>query len=100
MPNCSLCGTETILFVNGVPLCLKCDDGGTAKAPGREHPKIGAIGLAELADGLIYLICPFCGFSSQRPFTTTPAEAVCDHCNPKFPVAEELDISAGPEPCN
>jgi len=26
MAKCTLCGAETILFVLGTPLCVKCDD--------------------------------------------------------------------------
>ena len=26
MPKCSYCGMETMLHVNGVPVCVSCDD--------------------------------------------------------------------------
>jgi hypothetical protein len=26
IPNCSICGGETSLYLNGQPICLKCDE--------------------------------------------------------------------------
>lgn len=26
MPKCAYCGSDTILQINGVPICLKCDE--------------------------------------------------------------------------
>jgi len=31
MGKCSQCGADTILYVNGIPICLKCD--GAQKTP-------------------------------------------------------------------
>lgn len=28
MANCSICGSETRLFVRGTPMCMNCEDGG------------------------------------------------------------------------
>jgi hypothetical protein len=40
MAKCKYCGAETILFVNGAPVCVNCSDliDAGKKPPAREQP--------------------------------------------------------------
>jgi len=33
MHKCVLCGADTILFINGIPICVECDEEREKKTP-------------------------------------------------------------------
>lgn len=39
MARCTNCGAETSLYVNGVPVCVKCDDALQAEAKRKEQAR-------------------------------------------------------------
>lgn len=49
MAKCSRCGTETKLYVNSEPICLKCDDEITRRQ--KEREAVPAVVKAAIAVG-------------------------------------------------
>jgi hypothetical protein len=42
MPKCTYCGVETMLHINGVPVCVSCDDSKAmvaARLPKEQNPE-------------------------------------------------------------
>jgi len=39
MAKCARCSTETGLYMNGVPICIKCDESPKEVAPSNAPPK-------------------------------------------------------------